>query len=116
MTRLCERADVFDAQEALRGGLVRDVVPGPQLRDRARQVARGFIDGRSPLSLALIRQMVLRNLGAEGPEAAHKLESLAVMHTSRHDGREGVTAFLEKRAPRFSPRPSTDMPAFYPWW
>ena len=28
----------------------------------------------------------------------------------------GVTAFLEKRAPRFTGRPSKDMPPFYPWW
>jgi hypothetical protein len=27
-----------------------------------------------------------------------------------------VTAFLEKRPPRFTLRPSQDMPPFYPWW
>jgi MFS family permease len=30
------------------------------------------------------------------------------------DAREGVTAFLEKRSPRFAMRPSADMPPFYP--
>jgi hypothetical protein len=32
------------------------------------------------------------------------------------DARDSVTAFLEKRPPRFAMRPSADMPLFYPWW
>ena len=31
------------------------------------------------------------------------------------DARVDVTAFLEKRSPRFAMRPSSDMPPFYPW-
>ena len=31
------------------------------------------------------------------------------------DAREGVTAFLEKRSPRFAMHPSADMPPFHPW-
>jgi hypothetical protein len=30
--------------------------------------------------------------------------------------REGVAAFLDKRAPVFPNKVSTDMPSFYPWW
>jgi hypothetical protein len=39
-----------------------------------------------------------------------------MLHTSRHDGKEGVVSFNAKRAPAFSGRASRDMPAFYPWW
>ena len=33
-----------------------------------------------------------------------------------HAVKEVIAAFKEKRAPRFGMRPSSDMPAFYPWW
>lgn len=109
------RADVFDAQEALRGGLVRSVVPADQLKAEAAKLARSFIDDKSPVSAALIRQMVYRNSAQPDPVCAHKIESLAMFHTSLADGKEGVAAFLERRAPRFQGKAS-ELPEFYPWW
>ena len=110
------RADVFDATEAERGGLVRRVVPSDRLLDEAKGLARGFIDGKSAVSAALVRQMVYRNAGQPDPLQAHKIESLGVFYASQHDGREGVAAFLERRDPQFTSRASADMPPFYPWW
>jgi len=109
------RADVFDAQEALRGGLLRAVVPAAGLRAEAERIARGFISGRSAVSAALTRQMVYAGLGTHERDQAHRLESLAVFYTSQKDGREGVAAFRERREPRFTSTPSKDMPPFYPW-
>jgi hypothetical protein len=56
-------------------------------------------------------------LGASHPREAHRIESQGVFHMGRSaDAREGVQSFLEKRPPKFSLRPSRDMPPFYPWW
>ncbi|OWJ89748.1 enoyl-CoA hydratase [Pseudomonas sp. A46] len=108
------RAEIFDAAEALQKGLVRAVVPADRLLDESRSFALSLIRDRSPVSIALIRQMLLCNASKTSPLEAHEIESLAMFYTSQADGREGVRAFLDKRSPRFSSRASA-MPPFYPW-
>ena len=61
--------------------------------------------------------MMWRMLGADHPMEAHKLDSQGMFFTGKSaDAREGIQSFLEKRAPSFTNKPSTDMPEFYPWW
>jgi enoyl-CoA hydratase/carnithine racemase len=107
--------EMIGAPEALAGGLVSQVVVPEQLLTEARRMARQVSDQRSPVSVALIRQMMYRNSAAPHPLQAHKIESLGVFYTSLADGKEGVAAFLEKRDPQFTRRAS-EMPNFYPWW
>ncbi|HEY7520045.1 MAG TPA: crotonase/enoyl-CoA hydratase family protein [Methylomirabilota bacterium] len=108
---------VFSAEEALAGGLVSRVLPPAQLLPAARELAREIAQNSSAVSVALIRQMLWRMLGADHPRDAHRIDSLGMWHTGRSaDAHEGIAAFLEKRPPRFTGRPSKDMPPFYPWW
>jgi enoyl-CoA hydratase/carnithine racemase len=107
-------ADVLSADEALAGGLVRSVHPDDELLDAAYDLARRFTDRRSPVATALARQMMWRNSAQPPPVEAHRIDSLAMFYTSVDDGKEGVRAFREKRAPEFGSR-TTQMPPFYPW-
>ena len=108
---------VFDAAEALAGGLVSQVLPPEQLLAAARALALEIAENTSAVSVALIRQMMWKLLGADHPMEAHRLDSRGMAFTgASSDAREGVSAFLEKRPARFTGKPSSDMPPFYPWW
>jgi enoyl-CoA hydratase/carnithine racemase len=108
---------IFPAEEALAAGLVSRVTSPETLLETARSLAREMAEGTSAMSVALSRQMLWRMLGADHPMEAHKVDSRAIFSMGRSaDAHEGVASFLEKRPPRFTLRPSADMPAFYPWW
>ena len=108
-------AEIFKADEAARHRLVSEVLAPEQLLPRAQAIAQVIANQRSPVSVALTRQMMFRNAALEHPREAHKLESLAMFYASAGDGKEGVAAFLEKREPVFT-SPASAMPDFYPWW
>jgi len=108
-------ADILDAQAAHEFGLVSEVVSEEDLLLRAYELAHRFVDGRSPVATALMRQMLYRNAVEPHPVEAHRVESLAMFYTSVADGKEGVAAFLEKRPADFAGRVPEDMPPFYPW-
>jgi enoyl-CoA hydratase/carnithine racemase len=108
---------VFPAEEALAGGLVTRVVAPDDLLPAARALAGEIARHTAPVAVALSRQLLWKMAGADHPVAAHRIDSQAMFWTGRSpDVREGIAAFLEKRPPRFSLRPSADMPPFYPWW
>ncbi|MGQ0573182.1 MAG: crotonase/enoyl-CoA hydratase family protein [Pseudonocardia sp.] len=108
---------VFDAGEALAGGLVRSVHEPDALLPAAYALAAEIANNTAPVSVALTRQMMWRMLGVDDPMDAHRLDSRAVAARGvSADAREGVTAFLEKRPARFPDRVSADLPGFYPWW
>jgi enoyl-CoA hydratase/carnithine racemase len=111
---LLYRAEILSAETALDKGLVRSLHAPEVLVEEASTFARELVADRSPISIALMRQMVLRNSAFSHPRPAHDVESLAMFYTSMGDGREGVAAFLEKRSPSFEGKASA-MPPFYPW-
>ncbi|MFA6299566.1 MAG: crotonase/enoyl-CoA hydratase family protein [Nocardioides sp.] len=105
-------ADILTADQALAGRLVRSVHEPDDLVPAALELARSFVVDRSPVALALAKQLLYRNGAAADPLEAHLSDSLAMFYTSIGDGVEGVAAFREKRAPRFTGRAS-DLPRIF---
>ncbi len=92
---------IFDAPEALRLGLINEVVPAETLMRRARELAAALLES-SPTSLACTKRLLIDLAGAE-------LESQLEIATRKNaeirataDFREGIASFLEKRKPKWS--------------
>ena len=113
----CYTGRVFPAQEALAGRLVSKVVPPDDLLPTARALAKEIAAKTAPVSVALIRQMMWRMMGADDPMEAHKVDSRGIYARGRSDDvKEGVVSFLEKRPAQFKNKVSSDMPDYFPWW
>jgi enoyl-CoA hydratase/carnithine racemase len=107
---------VFDASEALAGGLVRSVHAPDDVLGAARDLAREIADNSAPVSVALARRMLWTMLGAPHPMEAHRADSRAMFARGRSaDAVEGVTSFLEKRPADFGDRVSDGLPDVLPW-
>lgn len=107
--------DILSAEEAHAGGLVKAPLAPEDLLPAARQLAEKFTRHRSPVAVALARQMMYRNAAQPHPIEAHRVDSLGMFYASLGDGKEGVAAFLDKREPAYQGKASV-MPPFYPWW
>lgn len=115
--RWCLSGRTFEADEALRGGLVSEVIEPAELLARAKEIAHEMTAETSPVSIALTRQMLWRFAGAPDPFELLDIDKPMSIERGGHaDVREGVQAFIEKRSPDFPGKVSQDMPSQYPWW
>lgn len=92
----------FDAQEALRIGLVNEVVPHDKLMARAEEIARRIV-ALPPVAVRMMKEFVIRF--ADVPtDQAWQVQTMmnAFMIHATLDGEEGRRAFSEKRDPNFT--------------
>lgn len=113
----CYAARVFKSEEGLAAGLLRSLHEPDALLPAARALAQEFIDNSSSVSIAMVRQMMWRMLGASHPIDAHEVDSAGIAALGKSaDAKEGISAFLEKRKANFADKVTKDMPEFFPWW
>jgi enoyl-CoA hydratase len=94
---------MLGSEEALRIGLVNAVVPRPELMPRVLETANAIV-AAGPGALAAAKAVI--NAGASKPlHEAIELEAVAFGECFKlHDQKEGMRAFLEKRAAKFEDR------------
>jgi enoyl-CoA hydratase/carnithine racemase len=94
---------MVEADEALRIGLVDDVVPAGEVLDAARKFAEVFVRGPSR-ALRAAKQAVDTGLELELPAGLAWETQLFAGLFATGDAHEGMTAFAEKRKPGFQGR------------
>lgn len=99
-TEILMTGQMFDAQEAYRLNLVNRVVPKGQLMEAVDELCANLID-KNTIVLDLIKKAVDYGMETDLRSAAQYEASLFGLVFSTEDKTEGMTAFLEKRPPKF---------------
>lgn len=92
----------MNAAEALRLGLVGEVLPAPEVLPRARALAE-MISQHSPTALAITKRCIWQSLDQGIEKALEQTWEAIQAHTNHPDLEEGSRAFVEKRNPNWKP-------------
>jgi enoyl-CoA hydratase/carnithine racemase len=97
------RGTTLSPQEAKDAGIVDELVPAAELQQRAVERARSYTEGPS-YAVGQIKLAAVQGFGRPLEEGL-KIEREALIRLFKsEDGREGVTAFVEKRKPEYKGR------------
>ena len=101
----------FSGTEAAAMGLVSRALPAGQVLPAALEIARDIATSTSAMSAAATKALVYRGLEEPDRTRHHDLESDVFRWTGQQaDAREGIAAFLQKRAPQWPLAKTTDFP------
>ncbi len=95
--------DLIDAAQAKQIGLVNDMFPAAELRDRVHALAARIAE-KSPIALRMAKEAVKAASRMNLREGLNRETDLFCLTFSSDDKAEGVRAFLEKRKPEFKGR------------
>jgi enoyl-CoA hydratase/carnithine racemase len=105
---------ILGAREALEFGLVSHVWPDAEFMARTRELAAEIAVNTSPMSVAITKRLIHSFLIEPEAEKAQAMEDQIFWWIGNQpDAREGITAFLEKRKPRWQSS-ARGLPDFVP--
>ena len=93
----------FDVATAFRMGLVSEIVPAGTALDRARAIARKLA-AKSPIVMKLGRDAFMRAVDTDYRRGIENVAETFAVIAGTEDCQEGLTAFVEKREPRYTGR------------
>ncbi|MBP20582.1 MAG: enoyl-CoA hydratase [Gammaproteobacteria bacterium] len=93
---------IFLTEEAEQLGLVNRIVENSSLLDETVSYTRSMIESVSPASLMETKRQIYTDLHRDVAQSVRDSEKLIDYMMKQNDYREGVTAFLEKRSPKWS--------------
>lgn len=99
--RMIWTSEVVDAARALELGLVTEVVRADTLMAHTLALAER-IAGRAPLAVRLAKRMAVRGLDQTLDESLGDAELSVLAVNGTDDAHEGIAAFADKRAPKFT--------------
>jgi enoyl-CoA hydratase/carnithine racemase len=91
----------FGADEAFQMGMVNKVLPDAELLPFVREYATNLAENCSPTSMAIMKRQIYEDMSENLDHANKKSMKLMFESFGRPDFKEGVTSFMQKRAPHF---------------
>ncbi len=100
----------FDGEEAAALGIANRALPAAEVLPAALEIARDIAVNTAPLSVAIAKRLLWESGTLTPAQVERKETALHRVLMGRPDAAEGVLAYLEKRAPRWTLRVSRDWP------
>jgi len=94
-------ADVIDATEAERIGLVNRIVPHDEFADSVQEVAHRLAN-MAPLALAASKRLLNQSFAVSMAEAIEGENTAQALMSTTNDTKEAILSFFERREPRFT--------------
>jgi len=106
---------IISAREALEFGIVSHVWPDAEFMTKVREMALDIAHNTAPVSVAITKRLIYALLAEPEAEKAQAVDTRAFVWSGKQpDAYEGVSAFVEKRKPKWKMKPSKDIPEFIP--
>jgi len=99
----------FSGAEAASLGLASKALPAGDVLDASLDLARDIARNTAPLSVAVAKRILWEAAGKTVPEARRMEDPMFAFLTRHPDAREGIAAFMEKRDPKWTGRPSREL-------